>query len=197
MKQHYSLCLASNNEHKRLEISQMLPSYISLLTLKEADWSGILREDHDTFEGNATQKAMTVAEALRINCLSDDSGLSVEALDGAPGVFSARYAGLQATDQQNLDKLIEAMTGVQDRRAKYVAVLCLVWEGKPYLFKGEVTGLLAHEPRGKEGFGYDPLFIPDGFSSTFAEMSPSQKNSLSHRSKALVELVRFLENSFS
>lgn len=192
MEEQLTICLASNNEHKRLEIKQLLPGRIQLLSLNEVGWNLELREDHDTFEGNATQKATTVAQTLGINCLSDDSGLCVDALDGAPGVFSARYAGSTANDQENLNKLLTNLKGVKNRKARFVTVMCLVLKGDTFLFKGEVEGTIADEPRGKSGFGYDPVFIPDGFYSTFAEISAEAKNKLSHRSKALSKVVDFL-----
>lgn len=185
----YPICLASNNENKIKEIRALAPPHLALMSLHAVGCFEELAETSDTFEGNAYQKAVYLARQYQVNSLADDSGLVVPALGGAPGVFSARFAGPDRNDAKNLQKLLDDMAYQTDRRAYFVCVLCLIFEGLTHFFRGEVHGTLAEAPRGHRGFGYDPIFIPKGFSSTFAEMLPEEKNAISHRGKALQALA--------
>ncbi len=170
-----------------------MPQAINLLSLYDIDYTEEIAETAATIEGNALLKAKTIAEKFDTNCFSDDSGLLVDALDGAPGVYSARYAGEQKNDRDNIDKLLSELNYVDNRKAHFKTVMALVLNGKEYLFEGIVNGTIAREMRGSNGFGYDPVFMPDGFSKTFAEMSAEEKNSISHRKIALKKLLDFLE----
>lgn len=188
------LILATNNIHKLSEIRKTLPLSFNLLTLKDADVLEELPETTGTIPGNAMQKARFTFQATGKNCLADDSGLLVEVLDNQPGVDSAFYAGLPRNDQKNIEKLLFELKGKSNRNARFVTVLALILNGKEYVFEGEVIGKIAESESGKAGFGYDPVFIPNGYQQTFAEMEPDQKNKISHRSNALKKLVDFLAN---
>ncbi len=190
-----TLYLASHNRHKALEMQQILGSNWTILSCQDIDPGLAWDENGDSFESNARIKA----EVLRGDrlVLADDSGLEVDALNGAPGIYSARYAGEGASDQQNLLKLLSAMAGIPDnkRKARFVCVLCLLdgHRGEAIYFKGSGEGKLIHSPSGGGGFGYDPIFVPDGYSQTFAELGESVKNRISHRAKAMAQLKDFLE----
>lgn len=192
-----SLVAATNNKGKLKEIRQLLPWNMSLQSLQDIGFSEDIPEPYDTFEENAATKARTVHEFCGQNTIADDSGICVEALQGAPGVYSARYAGEGATDAQNLQRLIEDMKGQPDRRAYYKAVICLIWEGEIQYFEGTCHGTLAEAPTGKKGFGYDPIFIPDGYTQTFGELSAEVKNKLSHRGEAIRKMMVFIESKKS
>jgi XTP/dITP diphosphohydrolase len=170
-----------------------MPQAINLLSLYDIDYTEEIAETAATIEGNALLKAKTIAEKFDTHCFSDDSGLLVDALNGAPGVYSARYAGEQKNDRDNIDKLLSELNYVDNRKAHFKTVMALVLNGKEYLFEGIINGTIAREMRGSNGFGYDPVFMPDGFSKTFAEMSAEEKNSISHRKIALKKLLDFLE----
>lgn len=170
-----------------------MPQAINLLSLYDIDFHEEIAETAATIEGNALLKAKTIAEKFDTNCFSDDSGLLVDALNGAPGVYSARYAGEQKNDRDNIDKLLFELNYVDNRKAHFKTVMALVLNGKEYLFEGIIKGTITREMRGSNGFGYDPVFMPDGFSKTFAEMSAEEKNSISHRKIALKKLLDFLE----
>ena len=182
--------LATYNEHKVQELQSILGRDYTLSSLFGLNKDIKLLETQNTFEGNALQKASMAYEALGIACIADDSGLVVDALDGAPGIFSARFAGEHATDQENLDLLMRNLEGIEaeKRTARFVCVIAVVGADGQQTFRGEVEGHIAKEQKGKQGFGYDPVFIPKGFYNTFSEMTPQQKNELSHRSKALQKL---------
>lgn len=187
------IILATNNEKKVNEIlhkAGQLP--LSLLTLKEVGITEELPETHETLEENAIEKAMYVFQKTSKNCLADDSGLEVLALNGAPGVYSARYAGEHGNAEANMQKLLFEMRDVQDRTAVFKTVLSFIYQGKMFEFKGEIKGIITHEKRGNSGFGYDPIFIPDGYTKTFAEMTPEEKNTISHRSLAVEKWLDFL-----
>lgn len=190
----FELVLATNNIHKLTEIRKTLPLSFSLLTLKDVGVLEELPETTSTIHGNAIQKARFTFQATGKNCLADDSGLLVEVLDNQPGVDSAFYAGLPRNDQKNIEKLLFELKGKSNRNARFVTVLALILNGKEYVFEGEVIGKIAESESGKAGFGYDPVFIPNGYQQTFAEMEPDQKNKISHRSNALKKLVDFLAN---
>lgn len=186
------LVFASNNEHKLKEIQNLLPGAFKLLTLSQAGIDQELQETGDTLEENALQKARQVYELTGKNCFSDDTGLVVPALNGEPGVRSARYAGEERSAEKNMKLLLDNLSGAADRSAYFSTVIALILDGKEYFFSGNVHGRIIKEKRGSEGFGYDPVFIPEGGSQTFAEMSSEEKNRISHRGRAVKKLVDFL-----
>lgn len=186
------IIFATNNKHKVEEVRTLLPSSISIISLKEADVDIEIPEPHDTLEANAAEKARTIQKLTGENCFSEDTGLEVTALDGEPGVQSARYAGEGKSAQQNMEKLLAKMEQQQDRSARFRTVICLVLDGKEYFFEGICEGKITNGPKGDQGFGYDPVFIPDGAVNTFAEMGLTEKNKFSHRKKAVAKLVEFL-----
>lgn len=186
------LVFATNNKHKLQEAFQVLPENLLLLNLDDIGCDEELAETADTFEGNALMKAEYVFKNYEVACFADDSGLEVDALGGAPGVFSARYAGEHGNAEKNMDKLLDALKGQTNRKARFKTVIALVQpEGVQY-FEGSVEGHILEEKRGDRGFGYDPLFVPEGETRTFAEMSPSEKNSISHRARALAKMHQYL-----
>lgn len=186
------LVIASANKKKIAELLDLAEG-VDILSLKDIGFDQAIEEPYLTFKENALQKAKTVFSFCNKNVLSDDSGLSVLTLNNQPGVFSARYAGDNATDQENLDKLLKDLEGKENRKAFYTAVLCLIWDGVPHYFEGSCHGVLIDEPRGKNGFGYDPIFIPNGYEHTFAELPPEVKKKISHRAQAMQQLGFFLD----
>ncbi|MFZ6011821.1 MAG: non-canonical purine NTP diphosphatase [Bacteroidota bacterium] len=187
------LVAATNNLHKISEIRPMLEPDFRILTLSDIGCSEDLREDHDTLQANALQKAEFVYRQFQVPCFADDSGLEVVALDNAPGVYSARYAGEQKNSDDNIDLLLKNLQGESNRAAQFRTVIALVGFHGTHLFEGFIKGKIIHERRGAEGFGYDPIFLPDGFNRTFAEMNTAEKNTLSHRAMAIQKLVDFLK----
>ncbi|OKL39133.1 non-canonical purine NTP diphosphatase [Pontibacter flavimaris] len=187
------LCFATNNRHKLAEVSQMLEGKYELLTLQDIGCHEDLAEEQDTLEGNSRQKAEYVWDNYNVSCFADDTGLEVEALNGAPGVYSARYAGPQRSDADNINKLLDSLQGQENRRARFRTSITLILDGQQHQFEGIVTGSIATGWKGDKGFGYDPVFIPDGHERTFAQMSAEEKNAISHRGRATQELVRFLK----
>ncbi|HCS20156.1 MAG TPA: non-canonical purine NTP pyrophosphatase [Bacteroidetes bacterium] len=187
------LVFATNNKNKLREAEAILPENILLLNLNDAGCEEEIPETATTLSGNALLKARHVAQNSSFSCFADDTGLEVEALNGEPGVYSARYAGEEGNADKNMDKLLHALKGNSNRKARFVTAIALILEGKEYLFEGSVEGRISEKRRGDGGFGYDPIFIPDGFSSSFAEMSPSEKNAISHRKRALEKMCIFLE----
>jgi XTP/dITP diphosphohydrolase len=187
------LIFATNNIHKTEEIRALLPREFSIVTLKEAGVEGDIPEPHDTLQDNAAEKARTVYGLTHNNCFSDDTGLEVYALNKEPGVHSARYAGEGRSFEQNIDKLLHKMENVDDRSARFRAVICLILNGEEHYFEGICEGKILTERKGKEGFGYDPVFMPGGSDKSFAEMSMEEKNTYSHRGKAVAALVAFLK----
>jgi XTP/dITP diphosphohydrolase len=191
------LILASNNKGKVAEIRRLLP-HLELVSLHDIGYSNVIPEPFDTFHENARIKAETIHHAYGEWVLSDDSGICVDSLGGAPGVFSARYAGEGASDDANNARLLQELEGITDRRAHYFAVLCLIApEGTIHYFDGRCDGTIAERPTGIGGFGYDPLFIPEGYDQSFGELSDELKGRISHRSEALRKLVAsgILQNS--
>lgn len=186
------LVIATNNAGKLSEIQSMLPDY-TLHTLKTIGFTDDIPEPYETFEQNALTKAQTVYNFSGQMVMADDSGLCVEALNGQPGVFSARYAGEQATDRENVDKLLAALKGQANRKAYYKAVICLIRGDQTYFFEGFCHGTIAEQPIGEGGFGYDPIFIPEGHIETFGQLPLSVKNGLSHRGQAVQQMVQFLK----
>ena len=188
------LCIATINAHKLKEIKALLPDGFQLLSLSDIGCEVELPEEQNTIRGNAQQKASYVKVHFGVDCFADDTGLEVEALEGAPGVHSARYAGLEASDQENCSKLLDALGHEENRAARFRTVICLFRESEVYYFEGVVNGTITYEREGVQGFGYDPIFIPEGHEQTFAEMSEEQKNQISHRGEAVRKLVEFLQN---
>jgi len=189
------LAFATNNRHKLEEIRYALPDPINLLSLDDLGINAEIPEDQDTLEGNAAQKAFYIYQKTGINCIADDTGLMITALKGEPGVYSARYAGKGCSFDDNMNLVLSRMKGKHDRKACFRTVMALVEEGKLHTFRGEVWGTITHEKIGSNGFGYDPIFQPDGYDRTFAVMSPAEKNSISHRALALRELLGYLSKS--
>ena len=188
------LVFASGNEHKVYEVAKKLGGSIPLKGLHDIGCTTDLPETSDTLEGNARQKARFVWDNYRVNCFADDTGLEVTALAMAPGVYSARYAGDHRNSTDNMRLLLENLQNQSDRSARFRTVICLILEGEEYLFEGIVQGSIRPEPSGTEGFGYDPVFEPSGYAITFAEMSIEEKNTISHRGKAIAALRDFLSS---
>ena len=188
------LIFASNNQHKVDEIRSLLPAEFELMTLKEAGIDIDIPEPYETLEENASGKSRTIYEMTGINCFSEDTGLEVKALDGEPGVKSARYAGDARSFDANIERLLINLAGKQDRSARFRAVISLLIDGRETLFDGICVGRIIEEKRGKQGFGYDPVFIPAGSAKTFGEMSLEEKTRYSHRARATEKLVAFLNN---
>jgi XTP/dITP diphosphohydrolase len=190
------MVFATNNRHKLEEVRFLLGGRYSIRSLDDMGCREDIPETADTLEGNALLKARFVSDRYRVNCFADDTGLEVAALGGAPGVYSARYAGPSQDSVGNRQKLLQEMEGVSDRRAQFRTVIALIWEGKKYLFEGVVRGIIIDEERGEAGFGYDSLFVPQGYAQTFAELGMETKNAISHRAEAIKQLKQFLnENS--
>jgi XTP/dITP diphosphohydrolase len=189
------LIFATNNAHKVDEIRAVLSDKIDILTLQEAGISIDIPEPHDTLEANATEKSKTIYELTGINCFSEDTGLEVAALKGEPGVKSARYAGEDKSFEKNIDKLLDKLGNNPHREARFRTIISLIIDGTETQFEGICTGQITSEKRGTSGFGYDPVFVPDGAGKTFAEMSMDEKNQYSHRKKATEKLVAFLNNT--
>jgi XTP/dITP diphosphohydrolase len=194
------LIFATNNKHKLQEISALLDDRYTLRGLWELDAAEEIPEDYETLEENASQKAWHIYQRFNKNCFADDTGLEVEALNGAPGVYSARYAQIGSPTfpemepaEGNIRKLLLEMEGNDKRSARFRTVIALVMNGLEYRFEGEVLGTITRHPSGKKGFGYDPVFRPEGYEVTFAEMDLSLKNRISHRARAVQRLIQFLK----
>lgn len=188
------LVIASNNQGKIKEIHGLITE-VSLLSLKDIGFEQDIPEPYDTFDENAQTKAETVFQFCEKNVFAEDSGICVPALGGAPGVRSARYAGEQKNDEDNLQKLLTDIEGKEDRTAYYKAVICLIWDGDKHYFEGTCYGELAEEKRGGGGFGYDPIFIPSGYDKTFGELPGEVKNKMSHRSEAVSKMIAFIRKN--
>jgi XTP/dITP diphosphohydrolase len=186
------LIFATNNQHKVDEIRAVIGNKIELMTLHEAGIDIDIPEPHDTLEANATEKSTVIYNLTGINCFSEDTGLEVKALNGEPGVKSARYAGEGRSFDKNIEKLLHNLAGKSDRSAQFRAVISLIIDGKETQFEGICEGRIIEEKKGTEGFGYDPVFIPVGSNKTFAEMDLSEKTKYSHRARAVEKLVAFL-----
>ena len=186
------IVFATNNQHKVKEIRSALPEDISIITLREAGIDMDIPEPHETLEDNAAEKARTIFRLTGLDCFSEVTGLEVTALDNAPGVHSARYAGDEKSFDRNTEKLLANLEGKTDRSARFRTVICLILQGKEHYFEGRCEGRIAGEPGGSQGFGYDPVFIPEGSDKTFAQMGMAEKNRFSHRKKATDMLVVFL-----
>jgi XTP/dITP diphosphohydrolase len=186
------LIFASNNKHKVREISHILDDKITLLSLEDVNIHEDIPEDEPLIEGNALFKARYVHNATGLNVFADDTGLEIEALNGLPGVHSARFAGETKDSSANIAKVLDMLKGTDNRKARFRTVIALIFENKEYLFEGIVSGTIIDEKRGTEGFGYDPVFIPDGRKLTFAQMSLTEKSKISHRALAFEKLKEFL-----
>jgi XTP/dITP diphosphohydrolase len=197
----HTLIFATNNQHKVDEIQSLVGKEFNIIPLKAAGISIDIPEPHDTLQENAFEKANTIFKLTQQNCFSEDTGLEIEALNGAPGVKSARYAGEGRDFQANIDKVLLNLDGITNRAAQFRTVICLMWKDankglQTYYFEGICKGKIAAEMHGEKGFGYDPLFIPDGADKSFAQMTMDEKNSYSHRQKAVSQLFEFLRTSY-
>lgn len=190
-----TLIFASQNENKAREIEFALDQQLKVVTLAAMDYHDDIPETAETFEGNALLKARTIFEEFGQACFADDTGLEVVALNGAPGVYSARYAGEEKSAKANMEKLLLELENEPNRKAQFRTVIALIDENGEHLFEGKVEGSIAFEPSGNEGFGYDPIFIPENETRTFAEMSLEEKNRLSHRKRAVEKMRNQLLNS--
>ena len=186
------LIFATNNQHKAEEVNAVTGDSFQIITLKQAGIDMDIPEPYDTLEANASEKARVVYELTGTNCFSEDTGLEVKALNGEPGVKSARYAGDDRAFDKNIDKLLQKLADKPDKTARFRAVISLIIDGKETLFEGICEGRIIHERRGERGFGYDPVFIPTGSDKTFGEMDLEEKTNYSHRKKATEKLVAFL-----
>lgn len=194
------LIFATNNEHKLREIRQLVGAKINVSGLNESGFTGEIPEDHDTLEKNSSQKVWHIYNLIKKSCFADDTGLEVEALAGGPGVYSARYSRMGDNRYSELDifegnicKLLDNLKTSENRRARFRTVISLILDGTEYQFEGIVNGLILKEKLGEKGFGYDPVFLPDGYSKSFAQMNLQDKNKISHRSIAMTKLVGFLD----
>ncbi len=187
-----TLVFATNNVHKLEEIREILGEKFHIVSLKELGCQEDIPEEQDTLEGNALQKARYIRDKYKVNCFADDTGLEIEALGGEPGVYSARYAGDGHDSEANMRKVLDKMSGETNRRARFRTVIALLLDGQEHLFEGEVRGEILRERHGEGGFGYDPIFRPEGFTQSFAEMSLEDKNKISHRGRATEALRKFL-----
>lgn len=186
------MVFSTNNEHKLEEVKAILEPYYQILSLKDIDDDTDIPETGETLEDNALIKANYLWDTYHTNCFADDTGLEVEALNNAPGVYSARYAGEQKNSADNVVKLLKELDGKENRKAQFRTVIALILDGKKYVFEGKVKGIITTSPRGNSGFGYDPVFQPDGYDKTFAELDLADKNKISHRAKAVEQLALFL-----
>jgi XTP/dITP diphosphohydrolase len=187
------LVFASNNKNKIKEIQLLLPDSIQILSLEDIVCTEDIPETANTIEGNAILKANYVSQKYGFDCFADDSGLEVAALNGEPGVFSARYAGEPKNDENNIDKLLANLKGVENKKANFKTVICMNLKGEQHLFTGIINGTIIEERIGTNGFGYDPIFVADGYQKTFAELSLEEKATISHRGIAVKQLVEFLK----
>ena len=190
----HTIIFATNNEHKIKEIQSLVGNDFTIITLEQAGIDIDIPEPHDTLQENAYEKAITIENITKQNCFSEDTGLEIEALNGEPGVKSARYAGGDRNFQANIDKVLEKLNGITNRKAQFRTVICLLWNKEVFYFEGICKGSIAETMHGGEGFGYDPIFIPEGASKSFAEMTMEEKNKFSHRQKAVTQLFTFLHS---
>lgn len=186
------LVFATNNTHKLDEARAILNSKFKILSLNELGCFEDIAETADTLEGNALLKVRFIAEKYHVNCFSDDTGLEIAALDGAPGVYSARFAGEDKNSFANMQKVLHLLDGKENRIARFRTAVALFFNDKEYIFEGKISGKIITEPCGSSGFGYDPIFVPDGYTQTFAQLTEKQKNAISHRALALQKLAKFL-----
>lgn len=186
------LIFATNNQHKLEEVSHLIKGNYKILSLKEINCFEEIPETSDTIKGNASQKSHYIYDKFGIDCFADDTGLEIEALNGRPGVYSARYAGEEHDFEKNMNKVLAEMNGITNRKARFKTVISLILNGKENFFKGIISGVILTKKRGQEGFGYDPIFQPIGYNLAFAEMPLEEKNKISHRAIAVRNLVNYL-----
>lgn len=186
------LIFATQNKNKAAEIQKLMPEGVEILTLQDIDCQDDIPETAPTLEGNAQLKARWIADKYKVNCFADDTGLEVKSLNGAPGVISARFAGEQRSDIDNMNKLLFELKEKEDRSAQFRTAICLIMDGEEYLFEGIVTGRIRENQQGDNGFGYDPIFEPEGLEKTFAQMNMEEKNQRSHRARAFGKMIEFL-----
>lgn len=189
------LVFATNNPHKLKEIREIIGDHFRVLSLADIGCSEEITEDASTIEGNASLKSWYIWNKYKKDCFADDTGLEIDALDGKPGVKSARYAGEDCNPENNIIKVLQELTGMADRKARFKTVISLIINGHETQFEGTVEGVILHEKRGKDGFGYDPVFLPDGYAQSFAEMTSEEKNRISHRARATRKLISQLKHS--
>ena len=187
------LIFATNNRHKVDEIRHAVGNRLEILSLEEAGIDIDIPEPHPTLQANASEKSKTIHALTGLNCFSEDTGLETEVLNGEPGVHSARYAGEEKSFIKNIDKLLANLSGAANRKARFRTVISLIWQQQEYFFEGICNGTIIEQPRGNRGFGYDPVFVPEGETRTFAELNMEEKNKFSHRKKATDKLLSFLE----
>lgn len=188
------LVFATNNRHKLDEVAAKIKGEFKLLTLDDIGCYDDIEETGTTFSANASIKSHFIYQKYKLNCFGDDSGLEIDALNGEPGVYSARYAGEHGNHAANIKKVLENMDGLPNRKARFRTVISLIWNGEEHFFDGTVEGTIRTSLSGTDGFGYDPIFEPDGYNITFAEMNMDQKNQISHRAKAVEQLINFLNS---
>jgi len=187
------LVFATNNPHKLQEVREIMSNGFRIFSLRDVNLDIQIPEDQGTIEENARQKAWFVFEKTGMDCFADDTGLFIDALDGRPGVYSARYAGEQCSFDDNIRKVLSELENIENRKASFLCVVCLIYNEKEYIFQGRIDGVIIHERKGKTGFGYDPVFLPDGHKQTFAEMPSYLKNGISHRGRAISRMLRFFK----
>ena len=188
-----TLVFATHNKHKLEEVQSILGNQFELLSLEDIHCTDDIPETEETLEGNALQKARYIYNTYGINCFADDTGLEIDALNGKPGVYSARYAGEACHFEDNMNKVLEEMKNITHRDARFRSVIALILNGKEYLFEGKIEGEIITDKKGIQGFGYDPIFQPKGYNITFAEMEMNEKNRISHRGLSIAKLVEFLK----
>lgn len=189
-----SICFATNNKNKLEEVRSKIGHQFTILSLEDIGCLEELPETQPTIEGNSEQKAQYVAQKYKVNCFADDTGLLVDALNGAPGVYSARYAGPNCSPEDNMLKLLSELKGIKNRNASFKTCITLVLNGKQIQFDGSVAGVILEEKHGEKGFGYDPIFQPNGYDNSFAEMGMAEKNTISHRALAVAKLATYLKS---
>ena len=189
------LLFATNNQHKLREVQEIIGQEFRILSLTDVKLDTDIPETRETIEGNAIQKARFIYELTGMPCFADDTALEIEALEGRPGVYSARYAGEGCTFDDNIHKILEELSGMENRKACFRCVICLIINGQQYLFEGRIEGVITTERSGTDGFGYDPVFLPDGHRQTFAQMPAYLKNGISHRGRAIDKMVKWLKRS--
>ena len=192
------LIFATHNQHKVSEAQAILPASVHIRSLHDIGCHEEIPETQNSLQGNALQKAQYVAERYHCHCFADDTGLEIDALDGRPGVYSARYAGEGCSFADNMRKVLDELRDVKElerRSARFRTVIALILEGKTYFFEGRVEGFITLQPVGAEGFGYDPVFLPKGYTQTFAEMDAAEKNRISHRGRAMAQMIDFLRKA--
>lgn len=190
------LVFATKNRNKFEEIEHKIGDFIQLINLNELGFKEELPETHLTLEENAAEKAFFIYQRFQLNCFADDTGLEIKALSGKPGVLSARYAGMKSCSENNIKKVLGELKGIRNREAQFRTLIALVQDGKLLTFEGRISGVILEEKRGTEGFGYDPIFKPNGFNKAFAEMSLEEKNKISHRTMAVNKLINYLTGKY-